>query len=335
MSGKAKTIAAAVLLMALYCARGYGQLASPAILEIDLENFVAYYGDVSDVSKLATDSNATNTVLGRNFEPSVLIADVVAVNGQPAKGTFVYHAFTLNLRVVPNPGQAIADVVRNNINETIFEILKSDGTPIGSIMANGLGVGAAPPGAPLAVTQGNSAIVGGTGAFLGARGQQGQSVQTQAVRLTSMAEDPINRRRNGGGKARYVVHLIPMSRPEIAVTANGPSVVHASDFTLVTAANPASAGETLILYATGLGPTRPGVDPGKPFTASPQQIVNSPVEVLANGVNGDVFYAGGFPGSVDGYHVSFRLPAGIVSGQVSLRVTAAFIPGPEVKIAVK
>jgi uncharacterized protein (TIGR03437 family) len=131
------------------------------------------------------------------------------------------------------------------------------------------------------------------------------------------------------------LHLIPMSRPEIVSTPGGPAVVHASDFKLVTAANPATAGESLILYATGLGPTRPGVDPGKPFTSSPQQVVNSPVEVAANGQPAQVLYAGGFPGSVDGYHVSFRLPAGIAPGQVSLQVTAAFIPGPEVKIAVK
>jgi uncharacterized protein (TIGR03437 family) len=38
----------------------------------------------------------------------------------------------------------------------------------------------------------------------------------------------------------------------------------ASDFTRVTAAKPARSGETLTLLASGLGPTRPGVDPGNP-----------------------------------------------------------------------
>ena len=136
------------------------------------------------------------------------------------------------------------------------------------------------------------------------------------------------------GAARTVLTLIPMTRPEIITGPSGPAVTPA-DFTLVTAANPATAGETLILYATGLGPTRPGVDPGKPFTPGPQQVVNSPVEVTANGAPAQVFYAGGFPGSVNGYHVSFRLPPGTALGEASLRVTAASIPGPEVKIAVK
>jgi len=48
-----------------------------------------------------------------------------------------------------------------------------------------------------------------------------------------MAEDPANRRRNGEGKLRVVLHVIPMFRPEIVVTPGGPAVTHSSDFSLV------------------------------------------------------------------------------------------------------
>src|SRR5262249_49427241 len=147
-----------------------------------------------------------------------------------------------NLRAAPVNGQGIADVVRNNVNNQVFEILQNDGTPIGTIVTSGLGVGSAPPGAPLGVTQGNSAIVGGTGAFLGARGQVGQAMQTTAVRLASMTEDPANRRRLGGGKSRFTIHVIPMTRPEISIGPSGPTVFHA-DFSAVTMSNPAKAGE--------------------------------------------------------------------------------------------
>ena len=150
-----------------------------------------------------------------------------------------------------------------------------------------------------------------------------------------MKEDPARRRVNGGTRSLYLLQLIPMSRPEIIVNPNGPAVVHASNFALVTAANPATAGETLILYATGLGPTRPGIELGTAFPTTASPVVNSPVEVTANGTAADVLYAGGFPGAVDGYQVSFRLPAGTTAGQVSLQLTVAFIPGSEVKIAVK
>jgi hypothetical protein len=63
----------------------------------------------------------------------------------------------------PTPGQAVADIARGGPNYFKFEILKSDGTPIGTIITSGLAGGSAPPGAPLSVTQGNDAIIGGTG----------------------------------------------------------------------------------------------------------------------------------------------------------------------------
>jgi len=59
-----------------------------------------------------------------------------------------------------------------------------------------------------------------------------------------------------------------MSRPDIGITTNGPAVTHASDFSLVSASKPAAAGETLSLFATGLGPTRSTLDPGQPFPSS-------------------------------------------------------------------
>ena len=342
------------------CEAARAQVAPPTILAIDIENFVAYYDDVPDASRRATDPNATTAVLGRNFAPSVLIADIVAVNGQPAKGTFVYHALTLNLRTAPAAGQGIADIVRNNINNQAFEILKSDGTPIGTIMTSGLGVGSAPPGAPVAVTQGNNAIVGGTGAFLGARGQVGLAVQTSPARLASMTEDPVNRRRFGGGRSRFTLHVIPLFRPEIVNTTHGPAVTHSSASTLVYAFDPASPAERLSLFATGLGPTVPGVDPGKPFPSTPQVTVNSPVEVLVNGQPAEVLSAVGVPSCpatisrahttipatvlgptvpVDAddncYQIDFRLPAGATGDTANIQLRVAFIAGREVSISTR
>src|SRR5260370_41733369 len=118
-------------------------------------------------------------------------------------------------------------------------------------MATGLGAGSPSPGAALAQTQGNNAIVGGTGAFLGARGQLGQGATPQTIpspRL-SMAEDPSNRRTHGGGRIRYVLHVIPMFRPEVVITPSGPSITHSSDFTLVTASKPAVAGGIFFLFS--------------------------------------------------------------------------------------
>ncbi len=65
------------------------------------------------------------------------------------------------------------------------------------------------------------------------------------------------------------------SRPEIV------SVLH-SDFTPVSASSPARAGETLVVSASGLGPTRPGIAPEQPFPDSPVQESHFPLVVTFN-----------------------------------------------------
>jgi uncharacterized protein (TIGR03437 family) len=299
-----------------------------------------YSPDTNDYSKYATDPNVTTLLAPpRNFNKSQGIADIVAVNGQPVMGTYasgtVGPAF---FRTAPTPGQAIADTTRNAVGVATFEILKSDGTPIGTIMVDGLAGGAAPPGVPAAATGNNYVISGGTGAFLGARGQMSVAPAPPGVaiqRNASMTEDPANRRRNGGGTWRWIAHLIPMSAPQIVSTASGPAVFHSSDFSPVTAARPARPGEVLTVQATGLGPTLPGVDPGQPFPIDAILPVNSPLAVTVNGQDAEVVNGVGWPGMVDTYRVDFRVPAGVVAGTASVQLSAAWIAGTAVRIAVQ
>jgi uncharacterized protein (TIGR03437 family) len=337
MIRKARSFALTMVAAGLQLGPGHAQVLSPTILEIDVENIVQYHEDTSDFTKFATNPNVTSPALAKNFGYFVIVGDIVAVNGQPAKGTFTNTTRTLTLRPSPNPGEAIADTIRNTINSRNFEILNADATPIGTIMDSGLGVGSPPPGAPLEQTQGNNAIVGGTGAFVGVRGFAGQAATPQSVpqRQASMTEDPANRRKNGGGRARFVLTLIPMSVAQIATTSNGPTITHYSDFSLVTDSKPAGAGEILSLFATGLGPTNPGVDPGKPFPDSPSSVVNSPVEVLVNGKTAEVLAAVGLPGAVDGYQVNFRVPPDTAKGLATIQVSTAWIAGSPVQWAIQ
>lgn len=313
---------------------GLAQTAQPVILEVELENYVDYCSDVADYSKLATDPSATTSTT-RTFGTGVIVADIVAVNGKPAKGTYVLTGQGLFFRTAPTPGQMIADTVRNGFGSEMFEILQPDGTPIGSIMTIGATTGAAPPGSPSDISGGNFAIVGGTGAYFGAQGQKGGKGGTVPQRTASAAEDPANRRAYGGGKMTFTLRIIPMSRPEISATPGGAAIVHSNDFSLVTASNPAHAGEVLSLFAKGLGPTSPSVDPGKPFPSSPLALVNSPVEVTVDGTTAEVLGSAGLPGSIDGYQVNFRVPPGAVSGTASIQLSAAWIPSAPVSIPVQ
>jgi uncharacterized protein (TIGR03437 family) len=267
------------------------------------------------------------------------LGDIVAVNGQPAKGTFISREIGVCVSPTPVPGQALADTTRNSIRFETYEILQSDGTPVGTVMTNGLNAGAPSPPGPAAGTH-NFAIVGGTGAFLGARGHTGnanQGLGSAAVplRLASIVEDPANRRLNGGGHQVFTLYVIPLSRPEIVTSAGAPAVAHSNDFSQVSASKPAAAGEILSLFATGLGPTRPGLLPGQPFPSTPLAGVNSPVEVTVNGKPAEVLGAVGYPGTVDGYQVNFRLPADTAKGVAIIQVSSAWIPGAPVSIPVQ
>ena len=152
-----------------------------------------------------------------------------------------------------------------------------------------------------------------------------------------MIEDPAYRRLNGGGTARYVIRLIPMSWPEVNTTGTGPAVFH-SDFSLVTVEKPARAGEWLILSATGLGPTVPSVDPGKPFPPYAEgklHLVNSPLEVTVSGKAAGIRNAIGWPGQSNVFRVDFQVPDGTPAGLALLGLTTAWIAGPEVKIPIQ
>ena len=315
------------------------QVPTGSIVRFGMEN-ATFYVDDCPFSDVGTNPNNLGHPLNTTGISSGLgIADIVSVNGNPAKGT-AYQLFSAAFVSSPNPapGRPITDGARAGIAPWDLDFLNPDGTQIGTIHIDGFIGGMRPPGAPKDMpTGGGYTVTGGSGAFFGVRGYFQTTPNITPERVTSACEDPSLRRAYAGtlGKRQGVLYLVPLSQPQILSTPNGPAVVHSSDASLVTAANPAKAGEILTLFASGLGPTRPGVDPGQPFTADPLQVVNSPVQVLVNGNPADVLYAGGYPGAVDGYQVNFRVPEGTTPGQVSLQLTSAWIAGPSVSIPVR
>jgi hypothetical protein len=325
-----KTLASLLLLVS----GAVAQHPVGSLLTIVTEHQTAYRRDVTDYSMLASQPGPINPATApRTFGETVLIGDIVSVNGRPAKGTQTIHVTILGMGPNPAPGQAIADATRTAWAERNFDILDESGRPIGTIRTSGVVGGPPPPGATEEIKGAAFVVVGGTGAFLGARGYSGGiGADLVPARMASMSEDPANRRLLGGGTEVHKIYILPLFQPEILTSGGGPAIVHAKDFSLVTAANPARPGEILTLFAVGLGPTRPGVEPGQPFPVDLLQTVNSPVDVLVNGVPGEVLYAGGYPGAVDRYQVNFRAPAGVSSGSASVQVISAWIGGSTAEI---
>jgi hypothetical protein len=318
-----------------YNNRAMAQSKSWVTLVVNVQDAVEYQDDIGTPPQFATKANVTPSTPPKNFYVATILADIVSVNGQAAKGTYVGRARSVILSPTPAgtaTSEAIADVTRASLREHVFEIQQADGTPVGTIMSVGLSGGPAPPGAP-STERANWAIVGGTGAFLAAQGLV--TATGSSSRAASMSEDPANRRVNGGTSYSLVIHVIPMSVPQTVMTASGPAVTHSSDFSLVTASKPAGAGEVLSLFATGLGPTVPEVDLGLPFPSNPLANVNSPLTVAVNGEAAEALAAVGYPGSVDGYQVNFRIPSDAQQGNAMIQLTAAWIPGTPVSIPIQ
>jgi hypothetical protein len=328
-----RVIPACLALTALGSAAS-AQTPQATILTIEMENVVQYDETFANPQKNGTSTamEAPNTTPAAFF-PGTFVCDIVAINGRKSKGLTVARVFWLGLSSNPSGSQAIADVNRFQTMDILLELQQADGTPIGTIVLSGVTGGAPPLGAPKTGVAGNFAVVGGTGAYLGARGQAATIMNTH--RSTSTLENPINRRTFPAGLWKLVVQLIPMRTPEVVLTATGPAIVHSTDNSPVTAAKPARPGEVLTLYALSLGPTRPGVDPGQVFTSSPAQVANSPIEVLVNGKPGDLLYAGGYPNTVDSYQVNFRLPDDTAPGLTTIQLSAAWVNGAEVKIPIQ
>lgn len=322
----------ALSLAAAAAARAQSDAA--ATLDIDIQNVVIYRHDVFDATKVATDASPTTPLPLRTFMHVTWIGDVVAVNGTPAKGTLTVRGTFLNLNPNPTPGAGIADTSNSLASDWIFDIQRADGSPVGTLVASGWAFGARAAGLP-APGQGNLAVLGGTGGFLGIRGQAKEaSVAMGAQGFASITEDPGNRRIRGGRTSRYTFQLFPIQRPEFVSSPNGPSVFH-TDFSPVTAANPARKGELLLAVATGLGPTLPGKHPTALFPADILQEVASPVQVLVNGTPVNAFHQFGLPGTAGMYRVDFRIPEDSAPGMATIQLVVAWIPGAAIQIPVQ
>jgi len=334
-------VAIAILFAGISGSPVSGQTAPSSTLIIDVGNVVEYQvGDVFDPSTFNSTPNITPPVGSHVFGTAIVLGDIVALNGQPAKGVFVGQPLQIGLTTTFTPGRSIADTNDVSIKSHTFEILKSDSTPIGTIMCFGLDGATPPPGAPTypVDTRGNFTVFGGTGAFLGVRGelvQRAQALEAVPPRAASMVEDPAYRRINGGGNIRFYLHMLPLATPAIATTPRGRAVTHSNGFSLVTPSNPAAAGEILSLFASGLGPTKPGVNPGQPFPSTPAAVVNAPVDVTVNGTSAEMLDAVGYPGSVDRYQVSFRVPPDTAKGVATIQISTAWIVGGAVNVAVQ
>jgi adhesin/invasin len=122
----------------------------------------------------------------------------------------------------------------------------------------------------------------------------------------------------------------PSGRGIIAVfTADGRSFLAAPG-------SPATAGDVLVIYCTGLGAVNPAVPAGTAAPSSPLSETTNRVTVTLGGRPAQVAFSGLTPGFAGLYQVNAVVPEGVAAGdQVPVVLTVAGQAGRPVTIAVR
>jgi len=141
---------------------------------------------------------------------------------------------------------------------------------------------------------------------------------------------------SSAGAATATVQVSPTAPGIFTVNAQGSgagAIEHGLSYQLVTDSNPATPGEIVSIYCTGLGAVLPPVASG---SAAPGPIpAVAHVEVSIAGIPARVTYAGVAPGFAGLYQVNAEVPQGTPTGDQSLQITAGAAASNTVTLAVR
>lgn len=111
--------------------------------------------------------------------------------------------------------------------------------------------------------------------------------------------------------------------------------LHGSDYKLITPDDPAFRGETIILYATGLGPVDRFIPNGLGAPSNPLANTKFPFRVTVAGEDARLQFSGLAPGFVGLYQVNLRLPDDLPAGDLRMRILSEFADSQFVVLSVK
>lgn len=109
--------------------------------------------------------------------------------------------------------------------------------------------------------------------------------------------------------------------PGVASFSDGHVIAQHSDYSLVSSASPAKAGEPLVVYLAGMGATDTSVATGAAAPSGPLANVSTPAKVLVDGQQANIIFAGLTPQAVGLYQINFTVPAGVHAGDVTLEIS--------------
>ena len=144
---------------------------------------------------------------------------------------------------------------------------------------------------------------------------------------------------NNGELSNGVVVPVEASSPgifSVEETGIAPGVLTHADFKLITEANPALPGETIIIFLTGVGALNPPIADGSAGPADPLSFTTDPnVSVLFGGEEGRIFFSGAAPFFVGLYQINVTIPDTVFPGPavpVTIATSNAFADFVDVAI---
>lgn len=148
------------------------------------------------------------------------------------------------------------------------------------------------------------------------------------------AGDKVTVRVEGPSGTASAIVAVDLSAPAIFRVGGSAAITHL-DGRLVTGDAPATGGEWLVVYLTGMGAVKVPVEAGAAVAAVPLPESAQKVDVLLDGVAAAVAYAGLAPGLAGVNQVNFRVPAGSKAGSAGVQVVAGGVSSESVAMPVR
>ena len=126
---------------------------------------------------------------------------------------------------------------------------------------------------------------------------------------------------NGAYTLPQPADVVPVAPGVVAFPDGSLVAQHSSNFSLVSAANPAKPGEVLIIYLVGLGATSVNVPSGNPAPADKLVTASTPVTVTIDGQPVQTPFVGLTPGGVGLYQINLVVPPNSRAGMLPVTIT--------------
>jgi adhesin/invasin len=230
----------------------------------------------------------------------------------------------INLNGITNGASFASSIVAPGEIVSLFGVNLGPATGQSTLAAGGL----------LATSQaGISVTVGGTPAPLYFVGANQINLQVP-WEVAGNSSTPVVVSNNGQSGLPFTLQLRPVD-PAVFVASNGSPAVLNQAGAQITSSNPASAGQVLSLYATGLGPVSPAIKTGQLAPVS-GALYNTAAQatVTVGASNASVSFSGLAPGYVGLYQINFAVPAGLAAGNQVLVIGVGNITSPALTLAV-